>query len=72
MTTLTILQIIVSVLLVVFILIQQKGSALGSSFGGGGSSSLHTKRRGMEKNIFVTTIVLAALFIGISILNLLV
>lgn len=72
MSVLNILQIVVSVFLVVFILLQQQGSALGSSFGGGGGNTFYTKKRGMEKNIFIATIVLAVLFIGISVLNLLV
>ena len=65
-----IIQIIVSILLIVFILLQQRGTALGGAFGQEGGS--YFKKRGMEKTIFWTSIVLAVLFIGISLLNLII
>ena len=70
-TILLVLQIAVPVLLIVCILLQQRGTALGSAFGGEGGG-FHTKRRGLEKKIFVSTIVLGVLFIVVSLLNLLV
>ena len=56
-------QVILSVLLVAGVLIQQTDSSLGAAFGGGDSfsSTYHTKR-GAEKFIFVSTIVIAVLF----------
>lgn len=69
MPVLSILQIIVSVLLIVCVLLQQRGTALGSAFGGSGGG-LYLKRRGAEQKIFIATIVLGALFIIISILSL--
>lgn len=56
-------QIILSVLLVGAILLQQSEGSLGSAFGGGqsGASTWHTKR-GLEKQLFIATIVLAILF----------
>lgn len=63
-----VLQIIIPCLLIVFILLQQRGTALGSAFGQEGGS--YFKKRGMEKTIFWTTVILAVLFIGISLLNL--
>lgn len=63
-----IIQIMVPSLLIVLILLQQRGTALGGAFGGGGES--YSKRRGLEKKIFWTTVVLGALFIGVSLLNL--
>ncbi|MDP3970698.1 MAG: preprotein translocase subunit SecG [bacterium] len=58
-------QIIVSILMVVVILMQQKGAGLGSAFGGG--DAVYTTRRGPEKFIFNSTIILAVLFLGLSI-----
>jgi len=65
---LIIIQIVVSALLVLLILLQQRGTALGSAFGGEGG--FYSKRRGIEKNIFGATVVLATLFIVLSIINL--
>lgn len=67
---LTIIQIIVSVSLILLILIQAKGTGLGRTFGGGGGTSF--SRRGLEKLIFRLTFVLVALFLLISILQLVV
>lgn len=58
---LSIIQIIISVLLVVAILLQARGSGLSSVFGG--ESTFYHTRRGMEKMIFWATIILAVLFI---------
>ncbi|MDD5750435.1 MAG: preprotein translocase subunit SecG [Candidatus Pacebacteria bacterium] len=69
-TILLVLQISIPVLLMVCILVQQKGTALGSSFGGEGGG-FYMKKRGLEKKVFWASIVLAALFIAISLLNLL-
>ncbi len=65
-TTLFILQVIVSVLLLGGILLQPNGSGLGTSFGGGGGANYHT-RRGLEKVVFITTIVAAVLFTVVSV-----
>lgn len=56
-------QIILSALLVGAILLQQSEGSLGSAFGGGqsGASTWHTKR-GLEKQLFIATIILAILF----------
>ncbi len=61
-TTLLIVLIAVSVLLSLSILLQSRGSGLGSAFGGD-SGSYRTKR-GLEKGLFYTTIVLAIAFVG--------
>lgn len=65
---LIIIQIIVSVFLVLLILLQQRGTALGSAFGGEGG--FYLKKRGIEKKIFWGTVILAVLFIVLSIINL--
>ncbi|PIR69797.1 MAG: preprotein translocase subunit SecG [Candidatus Niyogibacteria bacterium CG10_big_fil_rev_8_21_14_0_10_46_36] len=69
MTLLPYLQVVISVLLVTAILLQQRGTGLGAAFGGE-SSAYHTKR-GFEKTLYRSTIVLAILFFGTAILQLL-
>ena len=67
MNPLLLLQMIVSILLLLAILIQANGPSLGRAFGG--LTSYHTKR-GAEKALFYTTIILGLLFVGLSLLNL--
>ena len=55
-------------LTVVLILLQQRGASLGA--GVGSSGELYTTRRGLEKSMFVATIVTSVVFVG-SILGLL-
>ena len=58
------IQIILSVLLVGAILLQKSDASLGSAFGGGdGSNSINYTRRGFEKVLFISTFVLAGLFV---------
>lgn len=57
------IQIILSIILIVAILLQQTGASVGSVFGGGDGGGLHTTRRGFEKFLFTTTIVVGILFI---------
>lgn len=59
---LTTIQIISAVFLIIAILLQERGVGLGSAFGGEGT--LYRTKRGVEKWIFITTIVLAVLFFG--------
>lgn len=67
-TTLIIIQLIVSILLAIAILLQQRGGGLSSVFGGEGA--VYRTRRGMEKTIFIGTIILAAMFFIVGLLNL--
>ena len=67
MHILKIAQIVISVLLIISILTQSKGVGLSASFGG---SDFQSSRRGAEKVLFAGTILLAVLFVVISILNL--
>lgn len=53
---------------IILILLQQRGASLGAGFGSSGE--LYTTRRGLEKSLFVTTIVSAVIFVS-SILGLL-
>jgi len=68
MTILDIAQISTSILLIILVLLQQRGGGLSGIFGGEGS--VYATRRGIEKGIFVATIILAALFIIISVVRL--
>ncbi len=58
-------QLIVSVLLIVAIILQNRGSGLGGIFGGEGN--IYRTKRGVEKGLFIATIVLAVLFFAIAI-----
>lgn len=60
-----IVQIVVSILLMIAILMQNKGAGLGGVFGGTGGGVYLTKR-GLEKKLFIATIVLAVIFILLS------
>lgn len=68
MKFLDILQIIIAVLLIITVSLQSRGGGLSSVFGGGGAS-FQTKR-GVEKSIFVATIVLSVLFFIVSLAHL--
>ncbi len=49
------------VLATVSILLQQRGASLGAGFGSSGE--LFTTRRGLDKNLFEATIILAVIFV---------
>jgi len=57
---LPLIQIVLSVALMGLVLLQQRGTSLGSSFGG--DSANYTSRRGVEKTVFILTVVTAVLF----------
>ena len=60
----TLLQIITvgsSILMIVAILLQQRGASLGAGFGSSGE--LYTTRRGLDKNLFEVSVVLAVIFV---------
>ncbi|MBU1178302.1 preprotein translocase subunit SecG [Patescibacteria group bacterium] len=64
-----VVQIIVSVLLVVAVIIQNKGVGLSQTFGGGGGGgegNTYSTKRGAEKIIFVITIILSIIFLGLA------
>ena len=64
--------VIISVLLIVLILLQVKGGGLGSLLGGEAGGGIARTRRGLEKTLFQVTIVIAVLFLAISIVAVLV
>lgn len=68
MSPFSVIQIILSILIVVAIMMQQRGSEAGIAFGGGTES--FRSKRGLEKFLFYGTIILAVLFAANSILTL--
>lgn len=63
----TIVQIITAVCLSAMILLQAKGVGLGKAWGGSGD--FYKNRRGVEKLLFNSTILLAVLFLIFSLLS---
>ncbi len=63
-------QIGLSILLIVTILLQRTGASLGGAFGADNFSSGFHTRRGLEKTLFHTTIVLGILFAISALVNL--
>ncbi len=64
--------VIISLLLIVLILLQVKGGGLGSLLGGDAGGGIARTRRGLEKTLYQITIVIAVLFLAISIVAVLV
>jgi preprotein translocase subunit SecG len=64
MFAIKIAQVVVAVLLIGAILMQNRGTGLGNLFGGTGG--VYLTKRGLEKKLFIATIVLAAIFILLS------
>jgi len=54
--------LISAVLAILLILLQQRGASLGAGFGSSGE--LYTTRRGLEKSLFVATIVFVVIFVA--------
>jgi preprotein translocase subunit SecG len=65
---LNIIGIISAILLIITILLQERGTTLGGAFGGEGN--VYRGRRGIEKVLFIVTIVFAGIFVGSAIVNL--
>jgi len=61
--TLSIIQIVLAILLVIAVLLQQSDAGAGGAFGGSESVSAWRTRRGFEKFLFISTIVLGVLFV---------
>lgn len=64
---LSLAQIVISLLLILSVLLQSRGSGLGSAFGG--ESTVYRTRRGIERSLFIATIVLTIVFLAVSFLN---
>ena len=58
---LQIVTVVSAVLMILAILLQQRGASLGAGFGSSGE--LFTTRRGIDKNLFEVTVILAVIFV---------
>jgi len=67
-TIFNIIQIILAVILILIVLLQQKGTGLSGVFGG--SSNVYSTKRGVDKILHYTTIVVSVLFFALSFLRL--
>lgn len=65
----SIVQLVLSILLIIAVLMQQRGSGMGAAFGGGGV--VYNTRRGVDKILFQITIVISILFFAAAVANLL-
>lgn len=63
-TLFNVLQIVLSALLILLIALQQKGAGMSGIFGG--SSNVYSTKRGIDKVLHLTTIVLSVIFFGLS------
>lgn len=69
-SVLPIITIASSALMILCILLQARGASLGAGFGSSGE--LFTTRRGIDKNLYETTIVLAVVFVMSILVNLII
>lgn len=68
MNLLVVVQTVLAAALILLIVLQGRGAGLGSSWGGEGE--LYGTRRGVEKILFRATILVAFLFIAVSLASL--
>jgi len=66
--SLNIVELVTAALLVILVLMQNKGVGLSATFGGEGS--IYRSKRGVEKGLFVMTIVLASVFVIVGLVQL--
>ena len=62
-----VIQIITAVLLITVILLQRRGAGLGAAFGGEGN--VYQTKRGFEKILFISTIILSIIFLLTALAN---
>lgn len=67
-TILNITQIVLAIILILIVLLQQKGTGLSGVFGG--SSNVYSTKRGIDKILHYSTIIIAIVFFGLSLLRL--
>ncbi len=58
---LPVVTLVSAILLIITILLQQRGASLGAGFGSSGE--LFTARRGLDRNLFDVTVILAVIFV---------
>ena len=68
MAYLSVIQLVSAFFLILGILLQARGSGLSSAFGGEGN--IYRTKRGVEKILFIATIVFAFIFFGSAIATL--
>jgi preprotein translocase subunit SecG len=62
-------QMLISLVLIAVVLLQTRGTDIGAAFGGSSGGSSFRTRRGLEKTLFQLTILLAVIFLAISIFS---
>jgi len=67
MDILNIIQLVSAILLIVAILLQNRGASVGGIFGGEGA--VFQIKRGLEKKLFVATIVFSIIFLGTALVS---
>ena len=66
-------QLVLAVLLIASVVLQQSDSNLGAIFGGGGDAGgMQHTRRGFEKFLFNSTIILGVLFVATALIALII
>ncbi len=63
----TAIQLTAAILMIVAVLIQNKGAGMGEAIGGTGA--VYQTKRGVEKKLFIVTIVLVVIFLASSLAN---
>jgi len=69
---LTIIQVACAIILIILVLLQNRGGGLSGIFGGSDAGNVYRTKRGLEKNIFILTIIFSILFLGASLANILI
>jgi protein translocase SecG subunit len=62
-----VIQIVLAIIIIGLILLQERSSGMSGLFGGGGGDGYYQTRRGMEKFIFIGTIVAAIIFVALDV-----
>ncbi len=70
MSWISIAQIVVSIIVIALILLQERSSGVGGAFGGSDAGGFYQTRRGIEKSIFIGTIIGVIIFTGLALANL--
>ena len=65
--SLEVLQIVLSIILIAVILLQSRGTGFGGAFGTQGA--MFRTRRGLEEYLFRGTVILAAIFVVVSLIS---
>lgn len=71
-TIIAVVQLVIAVVIIALILLQERSSGLSGIMGGGGEGGFYQTRRGLEKIIFRSTVVLVAAFVLLSLANLII